>query len=205
MILYWILFTILGFLLVAVVAPVKIHFMTVPAMSLRVSWFFLRYRAVYTESGTETELRLFLKRVRPKKRPSAPKKEQKQTKPAPSKEKKKRKKITFSMLLEVYHHQSVDKIKRLLIKLVFRIYRSVRISKLKVDFGLDDFFLQGVLSGLTTLVPESGKIQVQGNFEERNCCDIIVRISTWKVLTAIALFLFCFPYINCFRLLRNFR
>ncbi len=117
--------------------------------------------------------------------------------------KKKLKKITPSIVIELIHHSTVSKIIVTLTRFGFRSLKSVRIKKINWDLSLEDYYLQGIVHGVSACLPQSKAIQINHNYQECNHFAINIHVSIWRLIFAITLLILCFPYLKTFRLYKS--
>ncbi|MBU3913995.1 hypothetical protein KKA14_00500, partial [bacterium] len=200
MILYSVLLSISAIIVLILSFPVKLHFESKPVLLLK--WSFLKVRIVFLQDSVITELKLFNRKLNLKRKKSPKKSPKNSPKPSPKKKKpekakkKPKKKITFQVGLEILQESCVKKILRILYRLVIRFMKSIKISFLKCNIGLNDYYWQGITMGLLSALPRTESFQVNGNFEEINDIVLTIKISLWRLVSAIVLFLLCFPYLR---------
>ncbi len=204
MILYSVLLSISTIIVLILSFPVKIHVESRPVLLMK--WTFLKIRFVFLQDSTITEFKLFNRKLNfkrkksPKKSSEAPPKKKK-----PEKAKKPKKKITFKIGMEILQESCVKKIARILYRLVIRLVKAIKISFLNCNIGLKDYYWQGITMGLLSALPKNETFQVNGNFEEINDIVLTIKISLWRLVSAIVLFLLCFPYLRAALLYRRVR
>ncbi|PCI27991.1 MAG: hypothetical protein COB67_07305 [SAR324 cluster bacterium] len=208
---YWILLGCGGLFFLLLSFPIKIRINSSPIFRFQASWAFINLSLVFQANDMEVDFRVFYKKINFAEKPKKAKKEPAK-KPTPetvsSKKKKKtkaKKRFTFSFLQEIYHHPAIHKLLPCLLRYGKRLIKAGHIKQLKWDFGLKDFYYQGLLTGLTSMIPQRKRIKIQGNFEETNRFHLILHISIWKILSATTLLLIFFPYQKTFRLVKMLR
>ncbi len=204
MIIYSVVLSISIMVILILSIPVKIHVDSKPVLLMK--WSFLKIRFVFLQDSVVTEFKLFNIKLRRKKK-KAPKKPPKASpkKKKPEEAKKTKKKITFQLGLEILQESCVKKIIRILYYFVIRFVKAVKISFLNCNIGLKDYYWQGITMGLLSALPRTETFQVNGNFEEINDLVLTLKISLWRVVSAIILFLLCFPYLRAVLLYRKVR
>ncbi|NQU64146.1 MAG: hypothetical protein HQ517_07680 [SAR324 cluster bacterium] len=192
--LYGFLLTI-GILLIVILSiPVKVRLES--NLVFLVQWIFLTVRIIIDRNNVRTELLLFNKAVtKRKKSEQKPTAENKKTK-----KKKPKKKIPFSMLKDILQDVAVKKVLFHSVHLILRFFYAIKIRFLKWNIGLTDYYWQGILFGIVSGLPKTKRVDIQGNFEEINDFLLIIQISIWRVLAAVAIFLFFFPYFRTIRI-----
>ncbi len=189
-----------GLLLIVLLSiPVKVRLES--TMVFLVQWIFLTVRIAADQKEVQTELLLFNKKIE-KREKKKPKPDSKKKKPKKAKTKKK---IPFSLVKETLMDAAVRKVFFQLLHLLQRCLSAIKIHLLNWNIGLNDYYWQGILVGLLNGLPDNENIQVRGNFEENNDFLLILQISIWRILAAIVIFLFFFPYIRAVRIYFKFR
>jgi hypothetical protein len=189
--------------LIAIALRVPVFVRADSNWDFRVKWLFVKIDFSSEEGEFKKVLTLFNKRIdRQKRKPSTGKKDK--TKKKKSKKKKKQfPKLTRKLLMETLGDIAVKKILRVVITFCLRCVKSIRISMLKWNVGLDDFYWQGILSGVLHSIPYTENLQVRGNFEENNDFAVALKISIWRLITAAFLLILSFPYIRTYMLYRR--
>ncbi|MCP4753174.1 MAG: hypothetical protein GY866_19975 [Proteobacteria bacterium] len=193
-----------GLTITALSFPVRIRLES--SLVFLIQWIFLKVRIVVGQDSVQAELELFSRKFdlsKKKTEEKPPKKEKK--KKEKKKAKKPKKKMTFSMVMDILQDSVVKKLLFLVVRLVVRFMASIRIKFLKGNIGLKDYYWQGIAMGLLAGLPKTDNFRIDGNFEEINHFILIISISLWKVLSAIVLFLICFPYLKTLRLYLKIR
>ncbi|MBU2644172.1 hypothetical protein KKI24_05645 [bacterium] len=195
-----------GFLLtmgiLAVIAlsiPVKVRLES--GLVFLIQWIFLSFRIVIEQKSIRTELLLFNKRIEKRKKAEG----QPITRKEKPEKKKPRKKIPFSFIRQTLQDAAVKKVIYQSLQLVLRCFSAVRVRLLKWNFGLKDYYWQGIATGIVSGLPYTKRLQVRGNFEEINDFLLVLQISIWRVLSAIVIFLCFFPYYRVVRIYFRFR
>lgn len=198
--LYGFFLTILLILIGLLSVPVKIRLES--SMLVCVQWVFLRFRITLESGSMSTELRLFNRQLKKRKKsdpeaPSPPRKSKKGTKP--------KKKVPFSFVKETLQDVAVRKLLRQLLLLIQRLMTAVRIRLLHWNIGLRDYYWQGIVYGLVSGLPDTKHLQIRGNFQETNDFLLVAHVSIWRILGAILIFLLCFPYYRAVRIYFRYR
>jgi len=165
-----------------------------------VQWTFIKFWIVVSGNSVTTELHILGIKRAPKKE-----KEKESSKPSKKKKDKQKKKITAALVWEILGDSAVKKILFQAYHFLRRLIKSVRISTLRLDFSLDDYYWQGILMGAVTGLPQTDNFRISGNFEEKNDWFVLIKISLWRILSATLLLLFCFPYLKALRLYRKIK
>lgn len=171
---------------------------------VRIRWLFLKMRIRSIEGELKTDIKLFNRKIRlfqrkkDTKPPSEPKKDSPQ-----KKKKKKSRKITPAMVYEGLKDIAVRKMARVVGFFLIRCLKSIRIKLLKADIGLQDYYWQGIITGLLHSVPDSDNLQLRGNFQDVTQGVMVIHISILKIIKAVILLLLTFPYFKTFRLYRR--
>lgn len=198
-VLYGFLLTIVVLVFVLLSFPVKIRLES--TMEFLVQWVFVTIRVVVDGSDVRKDLLLFNRQVKRGKKPEQKAESEKKEK----KEKKPRKKIPFSLIKETLQEAAVKKVLFMIMALLRRCIAAIRINRLYCNFGLKDYYWQGILQGAVSGLPYNKQLQVRGNFEEVNNFLVILHISLWRVLGAILIFLIFFPYYRAVRIFLRFK
>ncbi len=197
--LYGFLLTVGILLIVLLSIPIKVRLAS--TLEFLIQWAFLTARVVADQGDVQTELLLFNKKIEKRKKPDR--------KPKPAKKQKKetksKKKVPFSFVKETLQDSAAKKVLFLLFSLLHRCFAAINIRLLHWNIGLNDYYWQGIIHGLVSGLPYTKQLQVRGNFEENNDFLLIVHISIWRILAAIAIFLLFFPYYRAVRIYFRFR
>lgn len=184
--------------------PVSVRVESSPLCDI--SWLFLKVHISYGGGNVDTEFLLFNKKPGffAKKKPSREKEKPEKKR---KKKEKKQKKIKWNKdrVFEVAGDSAVKKTLLVASRFLVRCFKSVRISFLNCNIGLKDYYWQGILFGLIGAVPKTKNLRIKGNFQETNDFIVIMKVSLWKVVSAILIFLLSFPYIKAIRLYRKIK
>lgn len=186
-------------LIVALSIPVKVRLES--NLEFLVQWIFLTIRVMVDHNNVQTELLIFNKTFEKRKKA----KQKPVSKKAKVKKKKPKKKIPFSLLKDILQDTAVKKVLFQSVHLILRCFFAIRVRFLKWNIGLADYYWQGIIYGIVSGLPQTKRLQVQGNFEETNDFLLIIQISIWRVLSAIAIFLVLFPYFRTIRIYLRIR
>lgn len=180
--------------------PVRIRFESSPAC--HIDWVFLKIKIFLVQGTVKTEWKLFNKspRLFTRKQIPAKKPVPAETKPT---QKKKEWSITKDVVMESLADTAVKKTFHVVISFLRRCLKAIRISFLHWNIGLKDCYKQGILFGLLHSLPCTKDFQVSGNFQEVNSFVLVLKISLWKLLSAVVILLFSIPYLKVFRLYRR--
>ena len=199
MILVYILATLLVLLTVVLSIPVRIRVES--RLVCYIYWFFIKVRIRSIKGNFKTDFKLFNRKTRffsakksPKEKAPSEKKKSK---------KKKKKELTKDIVLEILKDRAVKKILRISIRFLNRCIHSIRISFLNWDVGLKDYYWQGILFGLLAVFPRSEDFRIAGNFQEINQFQAEIKISILRLVTALFILVFSFPYIRALLLYRR--
>ena len=182
--------------------PVRIALRSATS-EMDIRWLFVFFRIALAEGKPQFRFSLFGKNIKSKKEKKAVEKSPENLTPKSSVRKKKHLKLTVSLVIDLIHNPTIGKIFRILIKFGFRSAKSIKIRTLIWDIGLEDYFLQGILQGVSAYIPQNKRIQINHNYQEQHQIFIEIRISIWRLLNAIGLLILSFPYIKTFRLYRS--
>lgn len=173
---------------------------------LKVKWFILGATMDIENEGAKPRFILLGRKLKPRV------KKEKKTRPAKAKKKKKKEKkkrpqskVTGSIVLELLRDKAISKALRRLRRFSWRLIGAIKITMCKVEFGLSDFYRQGIIIGALQSVPIPREFQISGNFEERTNFDISIRVSILRIVMAVMLFIFTLPYISAIRLYFRYR
>ncbi len=197
--LYGFLLTIGVVLVVVLSIPVKVRLES--NLTFLVQWVFLTVRIVIEKNKVRTELQLFNKTIEKRKKVKQKPVEKKEQ----AKKKKLNRKIPFSFFKNTLMDAAVKKVLLQSLHLVRRCFSATHIRFLKWNIGLADYYWQGIIYGIISGLPNTKRWQIHGNFDEVNDFLLIVQISIWRILSAIAIFLFFFPYFRMIRIYLKFR
>ena len=190
----------IGVLLIVILSiPVKVRLES--NLVFLVQWVFLTVRIIVEQNNVRTELQLFNKTIESRKKA----KQKPVTKQKKAKKKKPKKKVPFSFLKDTLQDAAIKKVIYQSLHLVLRCLFAIKIRFLKWNIGLADYYWQGIIYGVVSGFPNTKRWQIHGNFDEVNDFLLIIQISIWRVLSAIAIFLFFFPYFRTLRIYMRFR
>ncbi|MBT4290662.1 MAG: hypothetical protein HOD92_25325 [Deltaproteobacteria bacterium] len=190
--------SIVALIIVILSFPVQISAIHSPTV-FTVSWFFIKVSAVLQGKKIILKYQIFgLKlKSRPKKEKlSILKKKKKPQKKAAKKNKFR--KISIDFIKEIIYHPLFKKILHKALNLLKRLLKSIDFRKLSADIGLNDCYWQGIIHGISHRF-NSKRIQIRNNYLENNYLELDLKISIWKVLYALLIFLGSFPYLKTFR------
>lgn len=197
--LYGFLLAIAALLIVVLSIPVKVRLES--NLIFLVQWVFLTVKVIVEPNNVRAELQLFNKTIESRKKtklkPTTKKKKTKKEKP--------KKKIPFSFFKDTLQDVAVKKVLFQSLYLILRCFFAIKIRLLKWNIGLTDYYWQGIIHGIVSGLPDTKQWQIRGNFKEENDFLLIIQISIWRVLSAIFIFLFFFPYFRTIRIYMRFR
>jgi hypothetical protein len=200
MILLSILFSICLLLISLLSFPIRIRFES--DLVCYIDWLFVKGNIRLVHGHVKTDWKLFNRKPRLLVTRQIPKK-----KPAPAVKKQKKKKkdwnITKERVLESLADAAVKKSLRTIIRFLWRCLKAIRITVLQWNIGLKDYYWQGILFGLLHSIPRNQNLLVTGNFQKVNTFVLVLKISLWRLLSAVVLLLLSFPYYKVFRLYRR--
>lgn len=177
--------------------PLKIHLESTSL--LLVQWMLVKIRIEKLEKSVRVELEFLNIRF------ELGKKKKKNKERTAVSAKKKKSRITYSIFMNIVLDSAVKIIVRSVFRSMVGILKAVKVTFLKWNIGLKDFYWQGITIGLLSALPRTPSFQISGNFEEDNNFVMLVKVSLWKLLLAVLLFLVSFPYIKAIRLYLNIR
>ncbi len=195
--------SILAFFIFLVSFPIRIVAVHSPTV-LIIRWTIIKVCLGLEESKTTKAYYLFgLKLKSQKEKASAKSKKTKKTnKPKKKGTKKKFRKISSGFIKEIFHHPLIRKILVKSINLLKRLYQAVKLRELSADIALDDYYWRGILHGLSYMI-NSDRILIHNNYQERNHMELDLKISIWRVLYALLIFLGSFPYLKTLRFYKH--
>ena len=164
-----------------------------------IKWTVLKLRIVFTEGQTHFELIVLTLRFPLKEKKASVKKTETKSK------KKTKKKLPFESLKEVLFDKVITRLLMLIIRFGLRLVKAVKISVVRCNIGLNDFYKQGILIGWLSGLPHGDNFQIVGNFEEVNDIDLRLHVSLWRVLWAVTVLILSFPYYRTIKLLLKVR
>ena len=164
-----------------------------------VRWTVFKLQIVFADGQTRFELHIFKLRfsLKGKKGPAE--------KTKSTGKQRAKKKLPFKSLKELLFDKVVTRLLKLFVRFCMRLMKAVKISVIKCNIGLNDYYSQGILTGCLSSLPRNRNFQIMGNFEEINDIDLYLRISLWKILWAITLLVLRFPYFRTIKLLLKVR
>jgi len=190
--------SIIALFIVILSFPIRISAIHSP-MVFTISWVFLKVSLALQDKKAILEYHVFgLKlKSRPKKeKRSSPKKKTKSQKK--SIKKNKFRKISIAFIKEIIYHPLFKKMLYKILNLLKRLVKSINFRRLSADIGLNDYYWQGIIHGLSHRF-NSKRIQIRNNYLEHNHLELDLKISIWRVLYAVLIFLGSFPYLKTFR------
>jgi len=195
--LFWILL-VFGLLFVTLMSfPVIIQIKS--KWTIQVRWTMFKLKLAADGSQVQTDFLIFNRKFRFRRKKSSEKKVKDKGK------KKAKKKLPFDSMKEVIFDKTVSKLLGLIVRFSVRLIKAFKISALKYNFGLTDYYWQGILTGLAASLPQSENFIVRGNFEETHDLFMIIHMSLWRLLWAVVLLAIFFPYFRLIKLLLKVR
>jgi hypothetical protein len=194
----------LSFLLLFIVVlscPVFIRLES--SLTVMVHWVFIKVRLQLENGSVDTQIRLFGKKLKNRRRSASKKPPGKAA--TKRRSPKKTTKLTVTTVGEILQEAVTTRIVKQVLHFCRRLVCAFRIHLLKWDIGLTDYYWQGITMGILGGVPPSERIQIRGNFNAENDFVMILRLSLWRTLGAVFLLLVRFPYYQTFRLYRRIR
>jgi len=185
------------FFIVILSFPVRISAIHSPTV-IAISWTFIKVTLTLPENKTILNYQIFGYKIKshPKKvKQPAAKKKKPQKKAV---KKNKFRKISIDYIKEILHHPLIKKILHKVLNLLKRLVKSINFRKLSADIGLSDYYWQGIIHGVSHRL-NSKHIQIRNNYLEHNHVELDIKISIWRVLYALLIFLGSFPYLKTFR------
>ena len=198
MMIYYVLVSIAAVFILLVLIPVKIKISDTPYPTLYICWLSLRFHAFKTEETVQTSLTFCGVSISPGGKKAAPSAKKKKGSSSP----KKSKKIGFAEIKKIALSPEIRPIIYRLFRFVLRIFKGCKITLLKWDIGLEDYYLQGIITGLAYAVPQSKRISICCNFQEQNAVDFRLNFYIWKFIVAIVSLLLFFPYLKMYKLIK---
>lgn len=171
-----------------------------------IKWLFIKVRIRPKEGSIKTDLKLFNIKTslfeKKKKEKAAPVKK-KDVKPKKPKKKKPKKKVTKEMVFASLKDKAVKKAISVIFRFLRRCAKSIKVSALKWNIGIKDYYWQGIITGLLHSIPHTKKLQLRGNFQEKNEIFVVFKISILNLVAALVILLVRFPYLRAFLLYRR--
>ncbi len=195
-----------GLLVIIILSiPIRIRFES--PMLCYINWIFIKIRITSKQGSVKTDVKLFNRKSRlfsskTSDKPE-PVSEEKPKKTKKKKKKREKKKLTPSLIFEILQDKAVKKSVKLLFCFLIRFIKAIKVTLLKWNIGLTDYYWQGIIFGLLQSLPQTENFQVNGNFTEVNDLKLNVRISIWRVIFAVLILIIRFPYIRAFLLYRK--
>ena len=190
-------------ILIVICLPIKIGFKT-STRTITIRYMFVL--ALIKLLGDKPKIRIYILgrpcKIQAEKK-SAKKKKKIQAEKKSAKKKKRIKKVTPQLIIDILRQPSIPKITKVLVKFGFRSLFAVNIKRLNWDIGLKDYYLQGIVHGVSACIPQSKAITINNNYQGCNRLQLKMHIPIWRLLIALVLLLCCFPYLKTFQLYKS--